>query len=153
MILAFQIRGTVIVCVVVSHCFNLHFHDIQYGTSFHMCFCHVLHILISLFCIFFSEVLRSLALFYWGVCFLIVVRVLVCFGWLSFIRSGFCLYFLPVTVLSSHSFYIAFHRAHLLNFNKVWLINYLFYRRCLWCCISKIITIAKVIQVFSCVIF
>ena len=45
----------------------------------------------------------------------------------------FSKYFLLVCGLSSHSLDIVFHRAEVLNFNEVQLINYFFHRSCLWC--------------------
>ena len=63
-----------------------------------------------------------------------------------------CKYFFSVCGLSSYSLHTAFHRADVLHFNEVQLINYFFHRSCPWCCIQKKITIPKGIWVLSCVL-
>ena len=66
-----------------------------------------------------------------------VLRVLLYFGWQSFLRYVFCKYFVLLCGLSSNSLVIIFHRAEVSNFNEVQLINSFFHRSHLWCCITN----------------
>ena len=120
-------------CVVVLHCFNLHFSSDIFIFLFFFVFFFFFFFTICISSSSMRCLLRFLAHF--------LVGLFSCWVWVRCIICITVLYLSFVNIFSQsmacpHSLDIVFHGAEVLNFNEVLqLFSYFFHGLCLWCCI------------------
>lgn len=116
--------------MVSPYSFNLHFPNVQWcWTSFHVFTSYPYNALVQIT----DSIKNKIRLSYYGVLRLLHISWVQVF----YYRYLICKYFLPISVLSFHSFINIFKRAELFNFDEVQFIQFFFHWMCFSFCSKK----------------